>query len=172
MSDEIHLGEDLAAFAGGSPELPAARRAALERHLEACPECRQAVAQARQIFAALEAMPATEASLGFDRALYARLDRLDAAGERTLAARIAAWLFRPAPLAGLAAAAAAVVAAVVLTGRPTEAPPAEVLLAAEVPEVVEIAENLELLRDLEVLEDLDVAEDLDLLSEIEEGEAG
>lgn len=160
-----HLGEALAALAAG--ELEPSHRAQLEAHVASCADCARALAEARRVFAALEAPP-LEPSPSFDRALYARLDEADA----SLWSKVRAWLTPPRlALAGAAVAVPLIVAVLVFPDEPELAAEVPVALLAE-EDAIEVAENLELLEDLEVIENLDVAEDLELLAELAEEEPG
>lgn len=165
---EHHLGEDLAEYAGSSPGLDAARRAALDQHVAGCEACQRAVAESRQIFSALSGATALEPSPGFDRALFARLDALDAP---PLWTRVRDFFTLPRLAIGGGLAAAAIVAAVVLLPSPGAGPKVEPEVAVALSEPPELLENLEVLKDLEVIEDLDVADDLDVIEGMED-EAG
>jgi anti-sigma factor RsiW len=167
MSPNEHLGEALFALAADDPELAPADRAALEAHAAGCPDCAAALAEARQVWAALDA-PALEPSAGFDRALFAELDAIDreAAGPGWWA-RLAEWLSPPRLALGGALAVAAIGAVVVLGPRVRDEAPPELELARQL-ETLEVAEDLDLLIDLELAENLDVLEDLDVIEGLEE----
>lgn len=186
MSDH-HLGEDLAAMAaegaGLSPETLARHR----EHLAGCAACQKALAEAQAVFRVLEALPIAEPSSGFDRALFARLDREEASGavvggvnapagaiSLSWLDRLGTRLFGPGRgSVGFALAGAGALGVVLLAGglalRPGNEPaPAEVAVAAD----LELAENLELYQNLDLLDDLDVADDLDLIEAMDEGAPG
>ena len=57
--------ETLLDYAGGMGDSD--DRDAVERHLEACPACRDFVAAQRALFAALDTWEAPDVSAGFDR---------------------------------------------------------------------------------------------------------
>lgn len=164
---EHHLGEDLASFAAGGAELPESRRRELEEHVASCAACRRAIAESKLIFSALES-PALEPSSNFNRALFARLDAIDA--EAPWWSRLTAW-FTP-QRASLAMAAAVVVLLVVIGAQPVVQPEDTSPELAFDPESIELAENLELLQDFEVVDNLDVIDDLDLLAQVDEEEPG
>lgn len=171
MSEDHHLGEDLAALALGDP----AARAKHQAHLESCAACRRAVAEAEHVMVAL-AMPVEAPSAAFDRALWARLDAEDAAERATWLARLRAWWGTPARAWGLGlagAALAAVIAVVVVPGLEDPAgPSSEVIQALAAVDDVDLAENLELLEDMELVEELDAIEDLEAIEAIDEESAG
>ena len=168
-STSHHLGEDLSAMADGGAALEPAKRAELTAHVAGCAACQQAIAEAQQIFSALEAQPALEPSSSFDRSLFAKLDAADAAAQPSLLARLKAWLQPPQIFVGAAMAAAAAAALVIWAPAPTpalsEQPALMVLASGE--DVLDVAENLELLEDLELFEQLDALEDLDVIEQLE-----
>jgi anti-sigma factor RsiW len=49
-------------------------QAVLERHIEACPECRRFAAEQRMVWEALDSWKAEPVSADFDRRLYARIE--------------------------------------------------------------------------------------------------
>ncbi len=180
MSDDRHVGEDLVllALGDGAPSQDAATRHAA--HLAGCAECRGAVEEARRVMVALT-LPAEAPSPAFDRALFARLDAIDAEARGTPWARLMAWVGGGAPwgrlsLAGGALAVVLVVAATVLTpggdGAPGGAPGDDVASALAAVDDVELAENLDLLGDLELVEELDAIEDLEAIETLAEGSPG
>ena len=167
-----HLGEDLAAMAAGGAELDPATRTAHERHAAECAACARAIREVRRIDAVLSEAPALEPSAGFDVAMSARLDAIDAAEAASspgFYARLRAFLTPPWLIAGAALAAAAVAAVVISTAavdRRSSATPEAALLIGQ-GEILEVAENLDLLSDYEVVENLDVLDDLDLIASLE-----
>ena len=191
MSDH-HLGEDLAAMAAEGAGLSQETVARHREHLSSCGACQKALAEAQAVFRALEALPVAEPSSGFDRALFARLDREDASGpvvggvnppagaiaslnaSLSWLERLGERLFGPGRGSlGFGLAGAGALGVVLLAGglalRPGNEPaPAEVAVAAD----LELAENLELYQNLDLLDDLDVADDLDLIEAMDEGAPG
>ncbi len=166
MSEETthHLGEDLWAFVEGG--LDDARAAELGEHVRTCGACQQAVAETKQVFAALDTPP-VEPSAAFDRALFGKLDELDRAAQPSLLSRLKAWLQPPQLIAAGAMAAAVVVAAVMWTPPSTQAPAQSGLTLLASKDAIDVAENLELLEDLELYEQLDALEDIDAIELIE-----
>jgi len=154
-----HLGEDLATLALGNEDSIKKHSA----HLTSCPDCARALDEAKRVMSALD-QPALEPSMGFDRALFARLDAIDAASPW---ARIKAWFTLPRLIgAGVMALG---VSLVLMTMTPLATPDEAVLASIEDDDV---AENLDMLTDLDVVEDLDVAEDLEDIVELDEGSPG
>ena len=101
--------EVLIAFAAG--RLAREKEIELERHLEACPKCRETARAQKAVWAALETWPAIEVSPDFDRRLYQQMD----------AGRSGRWWQRPfwtnwswRPAVPVAAACAALLAAFLL----------------------------------------------------------
>ncbi len=132
--------ETLVDYAGGVGNSEA--RATVERHLEACPACREFVAAQRALFAALASWEAPAVSAGFDRKLYDRLEAEAPWRERALRWIRPVWVRRsvPAFAAGLALA-----AAVFVVQRQGPAPVA-VPSAKAAPSVVRKAVQMEPLR--------------------------
>lgn len=149
-----HVAEDLTALVDGA--LAPERQAAVERHLEGCPECRAERARIAGALTALARLPAPpEPSPSFAARLEARLAR-----ERrpTFAARLAAWRWRIAVPAAVAAA-ALVSVGVVERGRERAVRERDV------------AAHLELLEDYVVvagLGDVESAEDAEIVEHLDE----
>lgn len=101
-----HVTERLAAWAGG--ELTAVQRQELERHLDACPDCRREAAQLRETWDALghAALPPGPA----------RVDLWPAVRKRTFGQASAGWFFGRSPAVRLSLA-VATLAVSVLCGR-------------------------------------------------------
>jgi hypothetical protein len=139
--------DDLLAFLADPDALPEGQREALEAALD------------EAVQGAVDALPPTEPSAGFDRDLFRRLDAADAEAAGTPWARLRAWW--TAPRLGLALAAAVAVLLAVGRVAPQDAPggPGPALLAQ--------AESLELAQDLELYENLDVVEVMDVLDDLE-----
>lgn len=171
MSDDHHLGEDLAALALGDTAL----REKHQAHLASCAACRRAVAEAEHVMVAL-ALPVEAPSAAFDRALWARLDAEDAAERGSWRGRWRAWWSTPARAWGLGVAGVAlagVIAVLVVPAlREPSAPSSEVIQALAAVDDVDLAENLELLEDMELVEDLDAIEDLEAIEALDPESAG
>lgn len=171
MSDDHHLGEDLAALALGDTTL----REKHQAHMAGCSACRRAVAEAEHVMVAL-AMPVEAPSVAFDRALWARLDAEDAAEQRSWRARLRAWWSTPARAWGLGLAGVALASLVAVLAVPSlrdpSGPSSEVIQALAAVDDVDLAENLELLEDMELVEELDAIEDLDAIEALDEESAG
>lgn len=96
--------------------LGADRRAALDRHLDACAGCRSALAAQRAVRVLLAARPEAPAPAGFAARVLARLPETNRPAERNPAAAAGwldavnwqAWTLRLAPVAGALFAAAAI----------------------------------------------------------------
>jgi hypothetical protein len=155
MSEEHHLGEDLAAMAGGGRGLEAAKKAELERHVDGCAACRAALVSARMVLETVDAARPPAPSEGFDRALFARLDALDRIERPGLLEQLRAWFSVPRMAAVAAVAAGITVGVITLRG------PSEDLDQAEVARELEglaVADDLELYRDLDVIEEMEIGE--------------
>ncbi|MFO0724862.1 MAG: hypothetical protein U1E65_13865 [Myxococcota bacterium] len=169
---EGHLGEDLAAMAGGGGGLDEATRARHEAHLRDCPACSQALAEARTVFRVLGMAPAAEPSAGFDRALFAQLDAIDSE-RRGFLVRLGERLFGPGRATfGFALAGAGALGIALLVGGVVLRSEPGVQGEAAAFQDLEVAENLELYQNLDVVDNLDVADDLDLIESLGEGEPG
>jgi anti-sigma factor RsiW len=123
-------------------------RAPLERHLAACPACREFAGAQQTVWQALEDWEPAEVSLDFDRRLYARIEQDASWWTRVL--RPLNPLFRHA--VPIAAAAGVVIVAGLLLNRPAAIPPAAAPESAQVealqPDQVEHAlDDMEMLRD-------------------------
>jgi anti-sigma factor RsiW len=127
------------------------RKAALERHMEQCAACREAVRAQAAVWASLGEFEAPAVSAGFDAALYRRIEaeartpllsRLWAPVGRLLAGR---------PLMTLAAAAAAV-ALVVVVREPGPAP-APVVETAEIETAERALEDIDMLREFQAADE-------------------
>ncbi|MCC6859976.1 MAG: zf-HC2 domain-containing protein [Bryobacterales bacterium] len=130
-------GESLLEYCAG--RLDASKAAALEAHLEACPACRDFLANQEAVWHALEAWEAPPVSPGFDQRVYRMMERESPS----------AWWerFRTAwrrPAVPLAATAALLLVAGILSYRPAPAPeqPAQ---AVEIEQVERALEDLDML---------------------------
>jgi anti-sigma factor RsiW len=144
-------------------ELPTASRESVARHLEACAECRAALADFRTLLSGVAAAPAPDVAWPRYRAELRQ--RLQAERGRR------AWWQRPFPLAisaGLAAAALALVVLVPSAWRDERRPRVEGLSHFE--EAV-LGTRLDLLRQYPVVERLDLLEDLDVIRQLDGLEA-
>jgi len=103
-----------------SHKLDAVRLATLERHIRACPACRQVAHEQTAVWEALNAWEPAPVSADFDLRLYSRLEREQSFWER-FSGRLRPILLRP----GLpvAAAAAILIAAGVMLQRPAGVQP-------------------------------------------------
>ncbi len=166
--DEHHLQDDLEAMADGGHALSPARREALQQHIDSCGACQSALQNTQAALAALHS-EGLQPSAGFDAALYAKLDAIDAIdaqGPASFWASVRQFLTPPRIYA--LGAVAAVTLVVIAASQPwhNAGPEAPAPLAQA--ELLELArdqqmyESLELLRDLDMLEDLEVIEALDL----------
>ena len=151
MSNRIECQEvaelALEEFAG---RLDADRRAKLERHIEACPACRQLAAGQRAVWEALDAWNAAPVSAGFDARLYRRIEQDVSWWQRILRPLRPAALRQILPLttaAGLA------VAVAIVIGRPAAIGPAPRAAAVQV-EPLEPKQAEDALQDMELLRDL------------------
>jgi anti-sigma factor RsiW len=109
--------EVLLDFCGGG--LSPAAAASVERHLEACPACRQLVQEQRAVVAVLDSWTPAPVSRDFDRRLYQRIEHRPSWHET-----LAGW-FRPlTAYRGVPAAVAAclLITAGVLIERPAKTP--------------------------------------------------
>jgi hypothetical protein len=176
MSEKLdhHLGEDLAAMAEGGASLPEAKKLELERHIEGCAACKTAIASAKLVLDAVDAVRPPDPSTSFDHALFARLDAID-----RRAASPGFWervreLFTLPKLGAAVAAVAVLVLGLVFYDPDIDQVAPEKLLTRDVAENLDglaFAEDLEVLQELDVVEDLDVLEDLEVIEMID-GEAG
>jgi putative zinc finger protein len=170
---EHHLGEDLMAMADGGADLPAARKAELEAHVASCPECQEALASARAVLRAIDAAEQPDVSASFDRALFARLDSIDAADRKTAVSprsfieRIRAFFTLPRIGIAVAATAGLVIAVFFSIDRQPIDTPTAVEFAQNL-EGLRVADNLDLYRNLDVVENLDVLDDLETIQAMEE----
>jgi len=127
-------------------------RAQMERHIEACPACREFAGAQQAVWQALEQWDPAEVSLDFDRRLYARIEQ-----DVSPWARWWGGLLRPLnPLfrrsVPIAAAAGVVIMAGLLMNHPSAVPAAPAPQSAQVealqPEQVESAlDDMEMLRE-------------------------
>lgn len=122
------LEEALGAYADG--RATASERAAVDRHLPGCADCRRQLRWLQALTAATAGLPAEPMPADLKAEL---LGRARQASRRKTARkwreRLAA-LLRPAPMVGFAAGLAAVAVAFVLRGGPTETVPLDEMLAA------------------------------------------
>jgi anti-sigma factor RsiW len=137
--------ELLQAYCAGERSTPDA--AALKKHLEVCPACRELVAGQQAVWLALDEWKAPDASAGFNRRLFARIEREVSLWDRLLQPFRPLWIRLTVPLA--AAACVALMVGIVLDHRPVQQPsPAE--LAP--PDQIEHA-----LDDMQMLHDFNTA---------------
>jgi anti-sigma factor RsiW len=92
-----HIQKRLAAYQDG--EVGGKERERITAHLEGCPACRSAYAELEQVWQSLEKIPELEASPGFERRLFGRLD---AAYEPRSRWRFP-WVYRAYPAPAMAA---------------------------------------------------------------------
>jgi len=137
-------------------ELPPEDSAAVRRHLETCPGCRDRYAALMRTDATIKGMAALEPSPDFDRTFWRKVADLEDRGKSR--AWLRSWLtgWRPLLASGLAAAAAAVI--LIYSGQ----------VGGPTPEEVFIAQNMELLENYDVLEHLDMLEQLDAVETMKE----
>jgi anti-sigma factor RsiW len=127
------------------------RKANLERHMEQCAACREAVRAQAAVWASLEAFEAPQVSPGFDEALYRRIE---AEQRAPLLARLwapVAQLLTGRPLMTLAAAAAAV--ALVMVVREPGPSPAPVVETAEIEKAERALEDIDMLREFQAADE-------------------
>lgn len=67
-----HIQKRLSAYQDG--EIAGKERERIAAHLEGCPACRSAYAELEQVWQSLEKLPEIEASPGFEKRLFGRLD--------------------------------------------------------------------------------------------------
>ena len=129
-------------------KLKAGARAQMERHIAACPACREFAGGQRAVWQALDVWEPAAVSMDFDRRLYARIER-----------QVSWWTRLTRPLNPLfrhampvAAAAGVVIMAGLLLNRPAAmpvAPEQSAQVEALQPEQVEHAlDDMEMLREL------------------------
>jgi anti-sigma factor RsiW len=138
-------------------ELSAEQSAAVRRHVDQCPACRQHYDILRQTDAMVRGMPPLTPSEDFDRTFWSKVaDHDERRSDRTWL-RIQWGRWRPALAAGVAAAAAAVVIFVAVGG--SKAPTAEEVF---------IAQNMELLDNFDMIDHLDMLEQLEAVETMKE----
>ena len=145
------FGPEIGAYLDG--ELPGAERSALEAHLPDCTSCQDALAEQRQLLAALAELPQVEPGPQFEARFWARLARSGpAAGGSGAAGWRSRWLWLPGGLA----AALVVVLALLLSSGSGELLEEDWEIVSD-PERFELlaSEDLDLLRELEFLETWD-----------------
>ena len=138
--------ELLQAYCAGERDTP--ETAALERHLESCPACRELVAGQQAVWAALNEWTAPDTSADFDRRLFARIEREVSLWDRLLRPFRPLWVRLTVPLA--AAASVALMVVLVMDHRPAAIPPAPPEISQ--PEQIEHA-----LDDMQMLHDFNSA---------------
>lgn len=138
-------------------QLPEDRRRALETEID------------RVVTDVVDALPRAEPGPGFDRAVFARIDAIDAQVKKSYLERLRAWLMQP--WVGWPAAAAVAASAALLVLWPRTSMD-DLRLELVRGDTMELAENLELYEDLELLENLDVLNDLELIESLDPVEAG
>jgi anti-sigma factor RsiW len=153
MNCPLESGENaghLLDYAAG--KLKTGARAQMERHIEACPACREFAGAQQAVWQALEDWGPAEVSLDFDRRLYARIEQDVSWWTRwwTDLLRPLNPLFRHS--VPIAAAAGVVIMAGLLMNRPATVPVSPAPQSAQVealqPEQVESAlDDMEMLRE-------------------------
>ena len=171
MRDGHHLGEDLASMARGGDDLGAAERAEHEAHIADCRDCQRAIDEAQHILQAFEAAPDLEPSVGFDRAMFAKLDEIDRELQPTLRDRLKGFFAWPQLVFGAIATVAAVVG-LVLWWPWAAGPSATRADMALVATHIDLLEILDVLEEIELYDNLDVLDDLEVIEALDELEAG
>ena len=141
-------------------ELPAAERARVAAHVEACQACRRAVDDTRAVVARLGASLPEPPALDWGRYQAEVRARVQGRGAGRRARR---WWSRPLPLAASLALAAALLL-VTAQGRDWRA-----VVSPEAPTVEETAlgARLGLIENYPVVERLDLLEDLDIIDQLD-----
>jgi anti-sigma factor RsiW len=137
-------------------ELPPEQKAAIRRHMESCPVCRQRYEALQQADAMVKGMKPLEPSADFDRTFWRKVaDLEDRATSRSwLRTFLTGW--RPVLASGLAAGIAAAI--FIYTGQ-SKGPTAEEVF---------IAQNMELLQNYDVIDHLDMLEQWDAIETMKE----
>jgi anti-sigma factor RsiW len=151
VTDARHPDAELTAYA--TDALPAAERARVAAHLDACPQCRLTVEESRAVLATLAATAPAPPALDWGRYRADLRGRVETAPRR-------AWWARPVPavLAAGVATAALVLALHGVDRRPGElATVEETMLGARLPllQQYRVVERLDLLEDLDAIRQLD-----------------
>jgi anti-sigma factor RsiW len=144
---ENHESADLL-LAYTARTLSAETTAALDRHIAACPACREFAAGQKAVWEALDAWEAVPVSADFDRRLYQRIER-----------EVSWWdllvrPFRPITLVRglpIAAAAGILIMAGIMLQRPAEMTPAESGVQLEAMQTVQPEQVEHALADMELL---------------------
>jgi len=137
-------------------ELSPEHAAAVRRHMETCPVCRQRFETLQQTDAMVRGMATLEPSADFNRSFWRKIAEIE--DGRTNRSRLRAWLtgWRPVLASGLAAGVAAVI--FIYSGQ-SQGP---------TPEEMFIAQNIELFQNFDLIEQLDMLEQLDTVENIKE----
>ena len=90
----------LAAYQDG--EVGGKERDRISTHLEGCPACRSAYAELEQAWQSLETIPEIQASAGFERCLFERIDAVSEPRSRWRFAWVS-WIYRAYPAPAMAA---------------------------------------------------------------------
>jgi anti-sigma factor RsiW len=138
--------ELLQAYCAGERNTP--DLAALEKHMEVCPACRELVASQQAVWAALDDWQAPAASADFNRKLFARIEQDVSLWDRLFDPFRPLWVRLTVPLA--AAACVALMVGIMLDHRPAQPQPVPAELAQ--PEQIEHA-----LDDMQMLHDFNTA---------------
>ncbi len=97
------IQKSLAAYQDG--ELVGKERERIATHLEGCPACRSAYAELEQVWQSLETIPEIQASPGFERRLFERIDAVHEPRSRWRFAwdSCVSWVYRAYPAPAMAA---------------------------------------------------------------------
>jgi hypothetical protein len=143
---------------GRRPEQGTAEHQAFFAYLETSPECRAMYEQQQAVWEALDLWEPAEPSVGFDRALYATIER----GEANEPAGVWGWLGRPAEWLGglrpsLAAGLAALllIAGTIVTYQPQRGESPVAMQRIESPESDYVEQIDQALEDIEMLADFE-----------------
>jgi anti-sigma factor RsiW len=137
-------------------ELPAPHAAAVQRHLEGCPQCRRRLEALQHGDAMLRGLSSLEPSADFDRSFWRKVDDLQKpkTGRFWLHYWSSGW--RPWVATGLAAGLAI---AIFLHSTQKQQVSAE---------EISIAQNMELLQNYDMIDHLDMLEQLDAIETVKE----
>jgi anti-sigma factor RsiW len=138
-------------------ELAPEQSAAVRRHMENCPRCRRQFDILRQTDALVQGMETLEPSADFDRTFWRKV------ADQQERPSSGAWLrslwvgWRPALVAGVAAATAVVVISVAIRSH-----------KGPTPDEVFMAQNMELLENFDMIDHLEMLEHLDAIGTMKE----
>ncbi len=136
----------IVAYVAGTLELEAAAK--LERHLPECAACREATAQQRAVWSALDELEAAPVSANFDAQLYERIAQ-DAQTPWWRRFSAGEWSWRPA--FPMAAACAILFVAFVVKDRPRSvAPQPQPQIKVQIEQVESALDDMDLLRQVGV----------------------